>query len=355
MLDHSVRDHFMTLEHSQPVYQAEYVWIGGSGRDLRSKTRTLSNDVPQDPAKLPIWNFDGSSTGQAPGNDSEVLLKPQRVFRDPFRRGNNVLVICDCYKPDMSPIPGNTRILAERIFAQKPELHPWFGIEQEYVMFTSENWPIGWPKGGYPGEQGPYYCSAGAENSFGRDLAEAHYRACLFAGIKISGINAEVLPGQWEFQVGPCEGLEMGDSLIAARYIMARLGEDFGIRISYDPKPIPGDWNGSGAHCNYSTEETRAPGGIAAIKKYCERLGKRHVEHIQAYGEGNERRLSGLHETAPIDRFSFGVANRGASIRIPREADRNGCGYMEDRRPAANSDPYLVTALIYETTCLLNL
>eukprot|EP00762_Andalucia_godoyi_P007116 ANDGO_01882.mRNA.1 Glutamine synthetase cytosolic isozyme 1-2 len=362
-LDKSLRDRFLSLPPDPEYYQAEYVWVGGSGRDIRSKSRTLPVSLPQRPECLPIWNFDGSSTGQAPGSDSEVLLKPQAVYKDPFRpipTGDgytglpNIIVICDCYKPDMTPVPGNTRVFAERVFSQKKELIPWFGMEQEYVMFSaSENWPLGWPRGGYPGEQGPYYCSVGAEVSFGRELVEAHYRACLYAGIRISGVNAEVMPGQWEFQVGPCEGISVGDQLLCARYILARIGEDFGVRISYDPKPIPGDWNGSGCHTNFSTLPMREDGGWKLIAEACDKLGARHSEHIIAYGEGNERRLTGHHETAPMDKFTWGVANRGASIRVPRDTHRLQKGYLEDRRPASNCDPYLVPALIYETTCLL--
>eukprot|EP00762_Andalucia_godoyi_P005026 ANDGO_01481.mRNA.1 Glutamine synthetase root isozyme B len=353
VLDKALRDRYMQLSINLDVYQAEYVWVGGSGRDIRSKCKTVPKSVPATPEALPIWNFDGSSTGQAPGNDSEVLLKPQRIFKDPFRGGDNVIVICDCYKPDMTPLPGNTRVFAERVFAQKKELEPWFGMEQEFALFSADNWPLGWPKGGYPGEQGPYYCSVGAENAFGREIVEAHYRCCLNAGIQISGINGEVMPGQWEFQVGPVLGLDMGDQLLCARYLLNRVAEDFGVRVSLDPKPIPGDWNGSGCHTNFSTKPMREDGGWKYIVEACEKLGQRHAQHITAYGEGNERRLTGRHETAPMDRFSWGVANRGASIRVPRDSERLQKGYLEDRRPASNCDPYLIPAMVFETTCLL--
>jgi len=229
---------------------------------------------------------------------------------------------------------------------------PWFGIEQEYTMLTKKKWPLGWPEGGYPGPQGPYYCSAGAEVNFGRQIVEHHYRACLHAGVKISGSNAEVMPGQWEYQVGPCEGIQSGDQLWLSRYLMQRVCEDFGIRVSFDPKPMSGDWNGAGCHTNYSTEEMRQDGGYDAIIKAIEKLGAKHEEHIAVYGKGNERRLTGAHETAPINQFSYGVAHRGASIRIPRQAKLEGKGYFEDRRPASNMDPYVVTAKIVQTTIL---
>lgn len=213
--------------------------------------------------------------------------------------------------------------------------------------------PFGWPKNGYPGPQGPYYCSVGAENSFGRLIVEAHYRACLYAGIQISGINAEVLPGQWEYQVGPCEGIEAGDQCWIARYIMYRVCEDFGAIVTFDPKPVPGDWNGSGCHTNYSTQTMREEGGYKAILKAVESLSQHHSDHIAAYGTGNERRLTGRHETSSIKTFLYGVGDRSASIRIPREAEINGRGYFEDRRPSANCDPYVVTSMIFRTTCLI--
>jgi hypothetical protein len=223
----------------------------------------LARPPPSHPPPPPPYTT-GSSTGQAPGHDSEVLLQPVAIFKDPFRGAPNILVLCECVEPvGFTPIPSNTRRAAADAFAAKPSEKPWFGLEQEYTLFNPDKvTPLGWPVGGYPGPQGPYYCSAGTENSFGRLVVEAHYRACLYAGIKMSGINAEVLPGQWEYQVGPCEGISSGDQCWMARYIMYRVCEDFGVCVSFDPKPIPGDWNGSGMHSNYSTQamrEVRAP------------------------------------------------------------------------------------------------
>jgi glutamine synthetase len=332
--------------------QAEYIWIGGSGQDIRCKTMTLTAP-PSSLDDLPIWNFDGSSTGQAPGHDSEVLLRPVRMVPDPSRGHPNILVLCECLKPDMTPVRTNTRQAAVERFKRDLSAAPWFGLEQEYTLFnTDKRTPLGWPKDGYPGPQGPYYCGVGADNSFGRRIVEAHYRACLFAGLKISGINAEVMPGQWEFQIGPAEGIEAGDHLWLARYLLQRIAEEFGVVVSFDPKPIPGDWNGAGCHTNFSTKIMReSDSGYAEILKAVDRLGKHHLRHIRAYGEGNERRLTGRHETAPIDRFSYGVANRGASIRIPRSTEAKGKGYFEDRRPASSMDPYVVTSMVFETSC----
>jgi glutamine synthetase len=294
--------------------QAEYVWIGGTGMDLRCKTRTLTEEIT-DVSQLPIWNYDGSSTEQAPGKDSEVYLKPVAYYPDPFRPAGNILVLCEACLPDkaLTPIPTNTRRAAETAFNKAKELVPWFGIEQEYTMFESDGrTPFGWPKNGFPAPQGPYYCSVGTANAFGRRIVEAHYRACLYAGVNISGVNAEVCAGQWEYQVGPSEGIEAGDQMIISRFLMHRVAEDFGVIVSFDPKPIPGDWNGAGCHTNFSTKAMREDGGYDIIIKAVEALGKNHQKHIAAYGEGNERRLTGLHETASMDKFSYGVADRGA-------------------------------------------
>jgi len=335
---------------------AEYVWLGGShttgGFDIRQKTKTL-DQKPGDVSELPVWNFDGSSTGQAPGDDSEVLLKPVAIFDDPFRGGDNILVLCECVTPKMEALPSNTREGAKALFDQKLDEKPWFGIEQEYTLFEKDGrTPLGWPSGGFPGPQGPYYCGAGTDSAFGRSVMEAHYEACLYAGIKIAGTNAEVMPGQWEYQIGPCEGIESGDHLWMSRYIMIRVCEAQQVNVQFDPKPIPGDWNGAGCHTNYSTEAMRNEGGYAVIVAAIEKLKEKHLEHIAIYGTGNERRLTGAHETAPIDKFSYGVANRGASVRIPRSAEADQKGYFEDRRPASNMDPYVVTSKLFKTTVL---
>ena len=248
---------------------------------------------------------------------------------------------------------------------------PWFGLEQEYTLFGPEKWPYGWPKNGYPAPQGPYYCGVGTTKVFCRDVVEAHYKACLFAGIKISGINAEVMPSQWEFQVGPCEGIErkstpkyqdsllfhgyelnhvtVGDQLWMARFLLHRVAEEFGIVITFEPKPVRGDWNGTGLHTNVSTAEMRKDGGMKEIEAMMSKLEKRNVEHIEVYGEGNKERMTGEHETANIDRFTWGVANRGASVRVPRQCAADCKGYFEDRRPASNADPYQITGIMMET------
>ncbi|XP_041369130.1 glutamine synthetase-like [Gigantopelta aegis] len=353
--DKKVLEKFLELDQPQNKCMCEYVWIDGTGEGLRSKCRTLDS-VPKSVKEYPEWNFDGSSTYQAEGSNSDMYLQPVSVFRDPFRKGHNKMVLCEVFKYNRKPAETNRRYTCAQIMERAKDHHPWFGIEQEYTLLAFDGHPFGWPKNGFPGPQGPYYCGVGANKVYGRDIVEAHYRACLYAGVNIGGCNAEVMPAQWEFQIGPCEGIDMGDHLWMARYIMHRVSEEFGVVVTLDPKPMEGDWNGAGAHCNYSTLSMRNDGGIRAIEDAIEKLSKHHVRHIKAYdpreGKDNERRLTGQHETSSIHDFSAGVANRGASIRIPRQVAEDGRGYLEDRRPSSNCDPYAVTEVIVRTTCL---
>ncbi|CAO1624120.1 unnamed protein product [Parajaminaea phylloscopi] len=330
--------------------QAEYIWIDGDG-EIRGKTATVDSKV-KSLKDLKEWNFDGSSTNQAPGDNSDIYLRPVAYYPDPFRRGDNIIVLCECYNNDGTPNKSNHRYAANKIMQQAAGQHPWFGLEQEYTLFDIDDKPYGWPKNGYPAPQGPYYCGVGAGKVFARDIVEAHYRACLHAGITISGINAEVMPAQWEFQVGPVEGIAMGDEFTVARYILIRIAEEWGVKVSFHPKAVPGEWNGAGCHTNFSIDSMREEGGIKAIESAIEKLSKRHAEHIKVYGEDNDLRLTGRHETGHIGSFSSGVANRGASIRIPRHVAAQGKGYLEDRRPASNIDPYAVTGRLVLTVCL---
>ena len=340
------------------VVTAEYIWLGGCN-EFRSKSRVMHlecKDV-RDVASYPEWSYDGSSTKQASGNDSEVLLRPCAIFTDPFVNvSTGVLVICDTYYPNGKPLSNNHRASALESFNEKPEEKPWYGIEQEFYLTTNKLYgsetshtPLGMENAK---EQGQYYCSVGANNAFGRDVALKIYEMCILAGVKVSGMNAEVAPGQWEIQVGPCEGIESGDHLMMCRYIMHRVAEGFNVQVNLDPKLVKGDWNGSGCHVNYSTESMRQDGGYDHIIRAVEKLGLRHEEHMEWYGDGNEERMTGEHETAKFDKFSYGVANRGASVRIPRQTEKEQKGYFEDRRPASNIDPYVVTSMIFETTIL---
>lgn len=329
----------------------EYVWLDGQKptAQLRSKTKVISGPVTK-LSDIPDWGFDGSSTEQAEGKFSDCRLKPVFFIKDPLRGDPHLLVMCEVYEANGDPHSTNTRA-ALRALAKKHAKHePWFGIEQEYTLFQNGR-PLGFPALGFPGPQGPYYCAVGADNIAGRDLVEDHLAACVDAGFKVSGINAEVMPGQWEFQIGPLGPLEAADQLWLSRWLLHRIAEEYDIQVSLAPKPILGDWNGAGCHTNFSTKAMRAKGGIATIKAACEKLKKKHFAHIAVYGAGNELRLTGKHETCSINEFRYGISDRGASIRIPMASADAKAGYLEDRRPAANMDPYLVTAALIDTVC----
>ena len=322
----------------------EYVWIDGSG-SLRSKTRVHHGDATL--SSFPTWNYDGSSTGQATGDDSEVFIRPQNMFNDPFRpNGENYLVMCDTLLPDGSPHPTNTRVKAVEIFNKNPDAKPMFGIEQEFFL-NEGNIPVGMKDSKDMKEQGDYYCGVGGGNAIGRECIERAFANCLYAGLSLTGLNAEVAPSQWEFQV--CDyGINVCDQLYIMRYIVNRTAEQYNWNMNIHPKPLSGDWNGSGCHTNFSTEAMRNKRGYKEIMRCIQKMATNHVNHMKEYGEDNYLRMSGQHETAKYDEFSYGVANRGCSVRIPRDTERNQCGYLEDRRPASNMDPYKVTSLIFE-------
>ncbi|XP_053492189.1 glutamine synthetase-like [Ictalurus furcatus] len=326
---------YMDLPQGDKV-QAMYIWIDGTGEGLCCKTRTLDSE-PKTIEDLPEWNFGGTSIFQVESSNSDMYLIPKAMFRDPFRKDPNKLVLCEVLKYNRKSAVTNLRQMCEKIMSMVEDQHPWFGMEQKYTLLAIDGHPFGWPSNGFPGPQGNYRCCVGADKACGRDIVEAHYRACLYAGVMICGTNAEVMPAQWEFQVGPCEGISMGDHLWIARFILHRVCEDFGVVASFDPKPVTGNWNGAGCHTNFSTKNMREEGGLRHVEEAIEQLGKRHGFHIRAYdpkgGLDNVRCLTGHHETSNINEFS--------------------AGYFEDRRPSANCNPYAVTEAIIRT-CLLN-
>jgi glutamine synthetase len=340
---------------------AEYIWLDGTRptKQLRSKTRILrlKEDKPIEISNFPEWGFDGSSTGQSPGHNSDLVLKPVRFINDPIRGGENCLVLCEVFRPDGTPHETNTRARLRQVLENGgKDLGAWVGFEQEYTLFQKGR-PLNWPEQGFPRPQGPYYCSVGADRAFGRELVEAHTEACLDAGVMLFGTNGEVMPSQWEFQVGyrgfpdeEADPLTVSDHMWFARWMLHRIGEDFDIVASFDPKPVKGDWNGAGAHTNFSTNATRDPKtGWQAIQDFIHALSQNHEAHIGVYGHGLEDRLTGLHETCDINTFKAGERDRGASIRIPEPVLQNRCGYIEDRRPGANCDPYEVCTVLLST------
>ena len=325
------------------IYKLEYIWMDGytPESNLRSKTKVLSTETEPTLETLPMWNFDGSSTKQAEGNYSDCLLKPVKLIRDPQRK-NGYLVLCEVFNPDMTPHVSNTRSQI------KDNSNMWVGFEQEYFIYEGEL-PLGHIKG-WMKPQGEYYCGIGSDNVSGRNIVEHHLDICLSAGLNVTGINAEVALGQWEFQVMGKGTLDSCDQLIFCRYLLQRVAETYGVKIEYHPKPLQGDWNGSGLHTNFSNKKMREVGGQNYFEAIFNVFETNHQKHIENYGSDNNMRLTGKHETQSIDKFSYGVSDRGSSIRIPQVTVNNGWkGYVEDRRPASNGDPYKIMKVISES------
>jgi len=324
----------------------EYIWLDGyyPTQNMRSKTK-LIDDFSGNLDDCPMWSFDGSSTRQAEGNRSDCLLKPVAIYPDPTRQ-NGYLVMTEVLNSDGSVHESNARSTID-----DDDNDFWFGFEQEYfIMDVDTQLPLGFPLGGYPGPQGVYYCSVGGKNTHGRHFVEEHADLCLKAGINFEGINQEVACGQWEFQLFAKGAKKAGDELWIARYLLDRLTEEYGYYIDYHPKPIKGDWNGSGMHCNFSNSILRNCGSKEIYEDICESFRSVTKEHIDVYGEFNDQRLTGKHETASINDFSYGVSDRGASIRIPIiTVENNWKGWLEDRRPASNADPYKIASRIIKT------
>lgn len=324
----------------------EYIWLDGykPTQSLRAKTKIVK-DFSGKLEDCPMWSFDGSSTQQAEGGSSDCLLKPVFLCPDPQRK-NGWLVMTEVLNPDGTPHESNGRAMID-----DDDDDFWFGFEQEYtIMDPKTGLPIGFPPGGYPRPQGPYYCSVGAQNAIGRPMVEEHLDACLDAGLNVEGINAEVMAGQWEFQGFAKGAAQAGDEMWIGRYLLERIGEKYGLAVSWHCKPVKGDWNGSGMHANFSNSVLRTAGSKDVYEKICKAFEPRIKEHIAVYGADNNQRLTGLHETQSIDKFSYGVSDRGASIRIPIATVENGWkGWLEDRRPNSAADPYKVAAVIIKT------
>lgn len=340
----------------------EYIWLDGNTitTQIRSKSRVLSLSERPRLCDFPEWSFAGSFTKQAIEEDSDCFLCPVYFVRDPLPDNGDYLVLCEVKNlSEDHNHESNSRAPLRAILDNGGRAEdPWIGFEQEYVLFRGVR-PLGWPPQGEPAPQGPYYCSVGTGLSYGRELAIEHARACIAAGLLYYGMNAEVVPGQWEFQIGfrDIEG-EHGDALLVAdqmwiaRWLLHRISESYDLRVSFANKPIKGSWNGSGMHANFSTRRMRDPGtGWEAISEAIEKLRPKHQDHISVYGADLQERLIGMYDTESIDEFSVGESDRGRSIRIPGSVVQKRCGYIEDRRPGANADPYRVAARLIETIC----
>lgn len=328
----------------------EYIWLDGSQptQGLRSKTMMSKDGFSGKLEELKNWSFDGSSTQQAEGGKSDCLLKPIFVCPDPDRV-NAYLVMCEVLNAD-----GTAHSTNHRATIESEDDDFWFGYEQEYFLYDLETrLPLGFPKGGYPDRpQGPYYCSVGARNAYGREIVEEHFDLCLEAGLNIEGINAEVAAGQWEFQIFAKGAKRAADEIWVARYLLERTCEKYGVYVEWHPKPLgkDADWNGSGMHANFSNGKMRTCGDKKVFDAICEEFGKHIKEHMDVYGAYNDQRLTGKHETASIHDFSYGVSNRGASIRIPVGTVEDGWkGRLEDRRPSSNGCPYQIGAVIVKS------
>jgi glutamine synthetase len=331
-----------------PKFKLEYLWLDGYEPvpNLRSKTKVVEVDELPSADELPLWGFDGSSTRQAEGSSSDCVLKPVAVFPDPART-NGALVMCEVLLPDGTPHPSNTRAT----IPDDPET--WFGFEQEYFLYR-DGAPLGFPREGFPPPQGEYYTGVGFRNvgEVARQIVEEHIDLCLEAGIELEGVNAEVAKGQWEFQIFGKGSKRAADEVWVARYLLLRLCERYGVDVNFHPKPlgVDVDWNGSGMHTNFSTAHMREVGGEEYFRSLMAAFDEAKAEHIAVYGPDNHLRLTGLHETAAIDEFTYGVADRGASIRVPHSFVNNGFrGYLEDRRPNSAGDPYRIAGRILQT------
>lgn len=273
-------------------YILEYIWIDGRG-NLRSKYRTANInfiDEGNDYITVENWNCD------------EIALVPVAHFLNPFfDPGRAFLVLCDTCCNGVTPTETNFRRDATKVFESSAEkLDPWFRIEQR--CFITQ-------------------LCGGTRTITLRKLAEKHYEYCLQAGLKIGGINAEVAPSQWEFRIGPHPGLGAGDELWVARYILHKLGEEFGVCISFKSELASAS---DTLNTTFSTENSRNKNGLKCIYNYIDRLWKKHARDAG---------------------FALGAAS--TSIRIPKSVLKAGCGHLEDRRPASDTDPYRVIAAIF--------
>jgi len=338
---------------------AEYIWVGGRG-NVRSKTRTLTRK-PESPDDCSIWMFDGSSTAQATEAESDVYLVPRRVFEDPIRGPPHVLIVCEAVVHSMEPAAGNYRADATEAMVKYAGTDAWFSMEQEYSLNKAGKMghdeagtkfacqPYAFDDDGNCGEEENFYCGVGGLNVLEghRFLVDDHYALCMASGIKIQHANLGVAAGSGCFQIGPCRGINIGDHLVAARWLLKVASEKYAdmFYISFNPQPVQGR-HGNGVNISFSSRQTRGEGGLQVVEKCCRALGRKHKETLQCYGTGHDERLTGKNQTCPADEFRFGVADMTASVRIPRNVAVTGRGELCDRRPAGDCDPYRAAGII---------
>ena len=364
-----MQSHFFSLPQASDQVQVTYVWNDGRTDRTKSKSRVLSH-VPVTAADVPVWGFGMVIQDPVSGKPvaADHFLRPIRLYKDPFRGGSNRIVLCDTLDESGSaPASYNTRVALKEIADAVADSHePWIGIEQEYVLMESGlgsdstgQRPLGWPVSGFPDRDSlyEYMHGVGGDVVIGREIHESAYRAALYAGVGVFGENSEAMPAQWEFQVGPSDPLKCADDIWMLRFILARTAESFRSSLCIEPRSVKGkDWPGTGTHTNISTRQMRdRKQGREALQQVLQKLQSKHSEHMLVYdregGKANANRLTGGIVNCRAEEFTTGIADRCASVRIPQQTANEGAGYIEDRRPAGNADPYRVIERILRTIC----
>ncbi|XP_065170276.1 glutamine synthetase 1, mitochondrial-like [Atheta coriaria] len=343
-LDKTVLQKYLNLPVPECTTLADYFWVDGTGTHFRSRTRTLDKQ-PKCVEDLPAWHVDGSKTNESDcdAEQQDVRLLPVAMYNDPMRRGGAKLVLCESYTMDYKPTKSNTRSKCCDMYTKTMNHQPLFGFCQQYMLMQIDGKPLGWPGGGAQlPSTGAYYCGVGARNSIGREIVEAHARACLYAGVGLSGFNSEQIASKWKFETKPTKGIKAPDDIIVGRYLLQRIAAEFGVDASFNPKGVKK--GGSDLHVKFSTSFMAEQNGIEQILAAAEALAKKHKAHMSIY---NSRKTK---HRGKFKKFTWGMGDRGYSVRIPFDVQSAGCGYLEDRRPAANSDPYAVCTAIMKTT-----
>ncbi|KAJ8321547.1 hypothetical protein KUTeg_000903 [Tegillarca granosa] len=333
----------------------EYVFLNHTRHRVHSKTRVLDYE-PQKAEDCPLWDVYMFKTFEGVEPRKEMILKPVAMYRDPFRRGRNKIALCELWETMEKPAGVNTRRSCAELLKKVEEEGVWFGMEQEYFIMGDNGLPLNWDKDpkaiNLNFHTGVGLCkTAGYE----RELAEFHFQACLYAGLKMYGINREDSPSQWEYQIGPCEGIDLADQIVISRYLLWRTGEFYGVEISMDTKPAVSPENApnqsNGGHMNFSTTRMRKEGGIKYINEAVEilRNSPQVMSHYDLHGgKDNAKRLTNAYFVPGMD-FTTGIGDKYSSVRIPTLVALQGKGYLEDRRPCANADPYEVCETLTRT------